>query len=95
MKSFIIAAIILSSSACQTADPVEAEQYANGFIKHIEGATSVSCAKNDTDRDGYIACTVFRGKEEPLAIECGAEKWCIANCATDCRMMTFKIRGGK
>jgi len=72
--------------ACTHADAQSADQQAREFIKHLPGATDVVCNDSDSDGDGYVSCTVFRGALDPLAISCGAENWCTFNCAKGCKL---------
>lgn len=79
----MIAALALA--ACQTTDKAAANASAKEFIQNIDGAKSVVCADTDTDRDGYVTCTVFLvGDAEPMQIQCGSETYCI-NCARGCK----------
>lgn len=45
----------------------EAEKYA----ANIPGVTNIECNRYDSDSDGYVSCTLFRGRNEPKQIECG------------------------
>jgi hypothetical protein len=74
--------------ACH-ADVQSANQQAREFIKRLPGATDVVCNDSDSDGDGYVSCTVFRGQQDPLAISCGAENWCAFNCAKGCKLMPY------
>ncbi len=72
--------------ACHHADVADARKQAEAFAKKIPGATEVQCTDSDSDGDGYVSCTVFRGSDDPLPIQCGAENWCVSNCAHGCRI---------
>jgi hypothetical protein len=77
--------LVIALAACSHADADKAKREAQDFMQHIDGATSVECNDTDSDGDGYVSCTVFRKGDDPLPISCGAEKWCVANCATGCK----------
>lgn len=85
MKKIVIASLLFLT-ACHNADVGEATRQAKEFMKKISGATAVECNPTDSDGDGYISCTVFRGSADPLPIQCGAENYCVFNCAHGCRM---------
>lgn len=90
----LVLVLVLLFSGCSRTDAEAANQSALQFTQHIEGQTGVVCAESDSDRDGYVSCTVFRGKDEPLQIQCGSEKWCVWNCARGCKYQpTVKVRG--
>lgn len=81
-KTIAIAVLLLT--ACRTTNKEAADRAAREFIRNFPNATGVSCADQDTDRDGYVTCTVFRGNLEPETIQCGSETYCI-NCARGCK----------
>jgi outer membrane murein-binding lipoprotein Lpp len=73
-------------SGCSS-DWQKAETAAKEFASKVNGATGeVQCAKKDTDKDGYCGCTVFMKKGNPMAIDCGCQKFCW-NCAEGCKIV--------
>jgi hypothetical protein len=48
-----------------------ATKEATKYAAHLPGVTSIECNRYDTDADGYVTCTLFRGDTKPLQIECG------------------------
>ena len=66
------ALMILMLVGCNHADVADARKQAEEFMKKIPGAESVQCNDSDSDGDGYVSCTIFRGSADPLAIQCGA-----------------------
>lgn len=76
--------------ACSTADIGRARKYAEDFAKNVDGATGVDCNDSDSDNDGYVSCTVFRKGMDPLPLSCGAERFCVFNCASGCKVTPFK-----
>lgn len=84
------ALLILVLFGCNNADVKDAQTQAETFMKQIPGAMSVQCNDSDSDGDGYVSCTIFRGSADPLAIQCGAENWCVTNCAHGCRLATVR-----
>lgn len=94
MTRILISLILLALTACQRTDVVAANASATDFAKHVPGATSAVCADVDADGDGYVSCTVFRGNDEPMQIQCGSERICIWNCARGCKYEpTMKLNG--
>lgn len=92
MKSILFTALALCT-ACSRTDVDAANTAASVFTKNIQNSSGFSCAEVDTDNDGYVTCTVFRGSEEPMQIQCGSERWCIWNCARGCKYVpAMKIR---
>ena len=87
MKKILIILVLLLS-ACDRTDHEAANRAAQEYMTHIPHATSVECADQDTDGDGYVTCTVFRGDLEPMPIQCGSEKYCY-NCARGCKYVPF------
>lgn len=85
MKKILM--LLIVSASCSNADPQEAQRLAEQFAQHVDGATSVLCNDTDSDQDGYISCTVFRKDQDPLSLQCGAEKVCGCNCAHGCKYM--------
>lgn len=81
-RTLLILAFLI---ACTRTDPTAANTAAAQFVKHIPDATGVDCAQTDSDGDGYCSCTVFRGREEPMQIQCGCEAVCLWNCARGCK----------
>ncbi|KKL88469.1 hypothetical protein LCGC14_1924370 [marine sediment metagenome] len=49
-----------------------AMDYAADWASRIENAKLVECVHHDSDYDGYVSCTVYRGSADPLYIECAA-----------------------
>jgi len=86
MRSILVSLVLVA--AC-TADVAKAKDEAQSFMQHIPGATSVMCNESDSDHDGYVSCTVFRGDKDPIAISCGAEIMCSCNCASGCKLMPY------
>ena len=91
MNKILTLLLCLPFAACHNADSSKATAEANEFIKHIADATGVSCNDSDSDGDGYVSCTVFRGSKDPLAISCGAENYCAFNCATGCKLTPVRV----
>ena len=86
--------VMCFAASCAKADPEKAEKAAKEYAKHIKGTTGeVSCARSDSDGDGYVTCTLFMEEGEPMGAECGAQKYCGCNCAEGCKPLTHKIRG--
>lgn len=81
------AVVVSTSAACHAADIGEARKQAAVFARKIPGFQSVECVDSDSDGDGYISCTVFRGDREPVAIKCGSENYCVSNCAHGCHLV--------
>lgn len=80
--------------ACSSADVGKAEKAAKEYAQNVPDATGkVTCVASDSDGDGYVSCTVFRTKGDPVAIECGSQKFCACNCAKGCKAAVAKIRG--
>jgi hypothetical protein len=92
MKTTIAAILIMA--ACHNADVASARKQAEEFAKEIPGAVRVQCNDSDSDGDGYVSCTIFRGSNDPLPIQCGAENWCVTNCAHGCRLAIPTTKGG-
>ena len=87
--TFIVLGCIASAVSCERTDSEAANASAREFIKNMPGSTGVVCADTDTDGDGYVTCTVFRGTQEPLQIQCGSQRWCVANCARGCKYQSL------
>lgn len=86
--------ILLLLAACERTDVSAANSSAATFAKNIPNATGTTCADVDSDGDGYVTCTVFRGEQEPMQIQCGSERLCVWNCARGCKYEpSMKIRG--
>ncbi len=79
--------LMLCLVACTHADINEARNEAKEFVKHFPNATGVECNESDSDGDGYVSCTIFRDGDDPLPIACGAENWCVFNCARGCKVL--------
>lgn len=94
MIVLIVAAAALPNCICSRSDPAKAEEAAQEFQQHLPGTTGFSCAKVDTDNDGYCACTFFRGEDKDLIrADCGCERWCLFNCASGCKLVEgVKVR---
>jgi hypothetical protein len=66
-----IVGIISCWECCRwTADHDVATSEAEKFSENISGVTKIECVARDTDGDGYVSCTLFRGNKDPLFIEC-------------------------
>jgi hypothetical protein len=89
------ALLLLMLAGCHNADVADAQRQAEKFMQKIPGAVSVQCNDSDSNGDGYVSCTIFRGSAEPLAIQCGAENWCATNCAHGCRLATMQPQQSK
>lgn len=78
-----------------SSDWQKAEAEAKKFAANIEGATGkVSCAKQDTDGDGYCGCTVFMKGGGMTSIDCGCAKWGLLK-AEGCKLVdNVKVKGG-
>jgi hypothetical protein len=86
----IVIAVIMALAGCNHTNTDAANASAEEFVKKIDGATGFDCANQDTDRNGYVACTVFRKDADPLLIECGSERFCV-NCARGCKYTQLKV----
>jgi hypothetical protein len=82
--------LILMLVGCHNADIADARHQAEKFMQKIPGAQSVLCNDSDSNGDGYVSCTIFRGSADPVAIQCGAENWCAFNCAHGCRLAAIQ-----
>jgi hypothetical protein len=81
---------------CNMADHDKAVSAAKKYAKNVPDATgNVDCVAKDSDGDGYVSCTIFRKEGDPVAVECGAEKWCGCNCAEGCKAAQPKIKGSR
>lgn len=89
MKSIFLAFLVVG---CNYADIDAAKRQAKEFANKIPGAESVQCNDTDSDGYGYVSCTIFRGSADPLPIQCGAENWCVVNCAHGCRLAIPTVR---
>lgn len=56
------------------------ETAAMRWAQHIPTATGVTCVAMDLNGDGYLSCSVFRGSELPIAIECASEERIQSGC---------------
>lgn len=63
--------IFIGSSVFMNMTQSVAQQNAVEYASHIQGVTETKCNRYDTDGDGYVSCTLFRGSEMPVQIECG------------------------
>ena len=88
IKISITVTCLVSVAGCNRTDIDAANQSAAEFIRHVPNATGVTCADQDSDGDGYVTCTVFRGSEDPMTIQCGSERFCL-NCARGCKFVPF------
>jgi hypothetical protein len=90
-----LAILLLTIVACESVDADKAQHFADEYaVKHFGSDATADCVRADTDRDGYVSCTVFVHGREPEQIQCGAEKWCVANCAEGCKFVpTVKLNG--
>lgn len=84
-----ILAAALFMAGCSRTDSEAANKAAQEYATHFKNVTGVECANVDSDHDGYVSCTLFRGSEDPLPIQCGAEKYCLWNCARGCKYTPF------
>lgn len=91
MKKILLSITFLV--ACANVDINKANREAKEFARNIAGASGVSCNDTDSDHDGYVSCTVFRGEKDPIAISCGAEVRCLFNCASGCRVTPLAYPG--
>lgn len=87
MKHLIAALVIFA--ACHNADVDKARKEAVEYAKHFENVTGVDCNASDSDGDGYVSCTIFRSDADPVPIACGAENYCVTNCAEGCKMLSL------
>lgn len=87
MKKLLIIFVVLA--ACHHADVGKAKKEAAEYAKHFQNVTGVECNASDSDGDGYVSCTIFRSDADPVPIACGAENWCITNCAEGCKMLSL------
>ena len=85
MKHALLA-LTMVLTGCSSADVSDARKQAQDFMTKIPNAKSVECNDSDSNKDGYVSCTVFRTTGDPIGIQCGAENWCVFNCAHGCRM---------
>jgi len=84
MKTFVMILVLVG---CHNADTTEAKKQADAFARKIPGFQSVECVDSDSNGDGYVSCTVFRGDRDPVAIKCGSENYCVNNCAHGCYLV--------
>lgn len=72
-----------------------AERDAKVFAQKIPGATGdVSCAKGDSDGDGYCSCTVFMEDGSMQNLDCGCEKYALWNKKEGCKVVdAMKFQG--
>jgi hypothetical protein len=82
-----LALLALALIGCARVDIDEVRHEASDYARNLPGTTNVVCADADSDGDGYVSCTVFRGSGDPIAIQCGAERYCLFNCAHGCKYM--------
>lgn len=81
-------------ASCSRTDSKEAESAARDFARNVPGTTGVNCATSDSDGDGYVSCTIFRGTGEPMQVQCGSETLCVWNCARGCKYVpSMKVSG--
>jgi len=94
MKRAIACMIMALMASCVRTDTEAANRAVKEFQQNFPDATGSTCAATDTDGDGYCSCTIFRGKEVPLQVQCGCEKFCIWNCAVGCKYVeAVKVLG--
>lgn len=91
---FFFVAFVFVVGACGQ-DWQRAEKDAKTFADKLPNATGeVSCAKKDSDGDGYCSCTAFMEDGSGTPLECGCQRLCW-NCAEGCKMVSpVKLRGG-
>lgn len=91
MKSILVILFLSLLVACED-DWRQAEIDAREFTLNIPGSTGkVSCAKKDTDGDGYCSCSVFMSDGSITPIDCGCEKQCF-HCTEGCKLQpSFKV----
>ena len=93
----IVSAIALLT-ACSTVKPEVAKKAAREWAANVGEVRSVTCTGSDSDGDGYISCTAFfvDPSIKPIRLDCGAERFCVANCARGCKEAeAVKIQGGR
>lgn len=98
MKKLLIAMFLaLVVPACAKADPEKAEAAAREFAQNYpDFSGNVACTKADTDGDGYVTCTAFMKNGDEKRLECGAERFCIFNCARGCKPVeSLKLGAGR
>jgi len=85
--AILLSSLLLFPGCFKAISEIEAD--ARGFAAAMgpDKVTGVSCVDRDSDRDGYVTCTVFRQGKEPLAIECT----CIEG-NHGCKMAVTKLR---
>lgn len=81
--------LLFALACCSRTDTAKANSSAHEYMRDVPGATGAQCADTDSDGDGYVSCTIFRGSADPLPIQCGSEKWCVWNCASGCKYTPF------
>jgi len=83
MNRLFVSLLVLLLLGCGS-DWQRAEKDAKEYASNVPHATGkVACTKQDTDGDGYCACTVFMKRGDVLPIECGCKKygiWCPEGC---------------
>jgi len=95
MKHLMVAMVAMGLLAGCDPDWERAERDAKEFAAKIPGATrEVSCAKGDSDGDGYCSCTVFMDDGSLQNIDCGCEKYALWNKKEGCKVVdAVKFQG--
>lgn len=84
----VVVAGIASSVLGVNGNHEEAVKAAEEFAKNVPGVVKTECVQFDSDNDGYISCTLFREKADPMFIEC-AKKWTLNK---GCRAPKMTVR---
>jgi hypothetical protein len=84
MRIAFTLSLLLAAGGCRT-DVSSATRDAEEYSRNFPGVTGLDCARADSDGDGYVTCTLFRGANDPLQIQCGSERLCLWNCARGCK----------
>ena len=80
----LLAILIVSVIGCADPDWERPSRAVKEFMSHIPGSVSAVCAKTDTDGDGYVSCTIFRGERDPLYVDCPSP-WTVYAKNNPCR----------
>lgn len=94
MRTAITLALTLAAAACTRTDAAAADRAAKEFMTNIPEASGFSCTRVDADGDGYCTCTIFRGVQPPMSIQCGCTRFCVWNCPEGCKVVeAVKFQG--
>jgi hypothetical protein len=65
-----------------------AESQAREFLRtgYTNQWRNVQCMNVDTDRNGYVSCTVFMNNGQTLSIECARQDWLTVIQNNGCRL---------